>query len=162
MENKPIKRSRHLLPLSKDHHFTLLFCWKIRQGVKNGVEPGRIRKYVQHFWQKDMQGHFREEEEILFAAFQGEKITKAVNDHRQIEEQVDKIVNSFPGEASEQLLALADTVEAHVRFEERELFPYLEQQLTEIQWEAIGAQLNDGPASQDDYTDEFWRKENKG
>jgi hypothetical protein len=31
---KPIKRNKHLKWLSRDHHFGLLACWKIRQGLK--------------------------------------------------------------------------------------------------------------------------------
>jgi len=30
MKTKPIKRNENIMKLSKEHHFSLLFCWKIR------------------------------------------------------------------------------------------------------------------------------------
>lgn len=32
-----MKRNENLVPLSRDHHFGLLCCWKIRQGIKKEV-----------------------------------------------------------------------------------------------------------------------------
>lgn len=159
MEQKPIKRNKHILQLSKDHHFTLLFSWKIRQGLKYGVDTGRIKKYVQYFWSHDMQSHFREEEEILFMPVKDDKVQKAIDDHKQIKAQIDKIFKPLSEEeASRQLLLLAAAVDDHVRYEERELFPHLEQTLTEAQLETIGEQLKKEPALQDTYEDEFWIK----
>lgn len=159
MEQQPIKRNKHILQLSKDHHFTLLFSWKIRQGLKHGVDTGRIKKYVQYFWSYDMQSHFREEEEILFMPVKDDKVQKAIDDHKQIKTQIDKILKPLSEEeASRQLLLLAAAVDDHVRYEERELFPHLEQTLTEAQLETIGEQLKKEPALQDTYEDEFWIK----
>jgi hypothetical protein len=155
---KPIRRSEHLLQLSKDHHFTLLFSWKIRQGLKYGVDAGRIKKYVQYFWEKDMLGHFREEEDILFAPVKDAEVEKAIEDHRQIKEQVELLEASTDEEAAKLLSALADQVDAHVRYEERALFPHLERVLTEKQLEAIGALLKKKPVLHDEYADEFWLK----
>lgn len=160
MEAKPIKRSKHILQLSKDHHFTLLFSWKIRQGLKYGADAERIKKYVQYFWQRDMQEHFREEEEILFAPVKDAKVKKAMQEHQQIKEQISSLQISTGEQASKQLAILADLVNAHVRYEERELFPHLENALTEAQLETIGTQLKEAPALQDEYADEFWIKSN--
>lgn len=155
---KPIRRSKHILQLSKDHHFTLLFSWKIRQGLKYGVDAGRIKKYVQYFWEKDMLGHFREEENILFAPVKNAEVEKAIEDHRQIKEQI-QLLETLTGEDAAKLLsALADKVDAHVRYEERELFPHLEKVLTETQLEAISALLKKEPVLHDEYADEFWLK----
>lgn len=153
----PIKRSKHILQLSKDHHFTLLFCWKIRQGLKQHIDTERIKKYVQEFWEKDMQEHFREEENILFAPVNDDKVRKAIEDHQQIKQQV-KLIETLTGEAVAKLLStLANQVDAHVRYEERELFPHLEATLTETQMEAIGGQLKKEPVYKDEYVDEFWK-----
>jgi hemerythrin-like domain-containing protein len=159
MEQKPLKRNKHIIQLSKDHHFTLLFSWKIRQGLKLDVDTKRIKKYVQYFWQNDMQAHFREEEEILFAPVQDVKVQKAIDDHREIKELVDAVVQTPESEATpEQLSLLANTIDAHVRYEERELFPHLEKTLTTEQLENIGAQLSKEAALHDDFEDEFWIK----
>ena len=36
-EIKPLKRSKELAPLSREHHDGLLFAWKIKQGLANGT-----------------------------------------------------------------------------------------------------------------------------
>lgn len=159
MEQKPIKRSEYIKQLSKDHHFTLLFSWKIRQGLKHEVNADRIKKYVAHFWEHNMKAHFREEEEILFAPVKDKQVQKAIDDHRQIEKQFDAVLQASDDEASK-LLLLADLVDAHVRFEERELFPHLERTLTQTQLENIGRQLHNEPFLQDSYADEFWITKN--
>jgi len=157
MEQKPIKRNEHILQLSRDHHFTLLFSWKLVQGVKNRIEFERIKKYVEYFWHNDMQVHFREEEEILFPPVKSDHVEKATLDHEQIKEQVNRVLSEGDQErAYKHLTSLADTIISHVRYEERVLFPHLEQVLTETQLADIGAQLNKQPDLSDTYEDEFW------
>ena len=90
MEKKPIKRNKHIVQLSKDHHFTLLFCWKIRTGVKLNVDMERIKKYVQYFWGNHIQPHFNEEETILFAPVKDAAVQKALDEHAEIKKQIDK------------------------------------------------------------------------
>lgn len=160
METKPIKRNKHLIQLSKDHHFTLLFSWKIRQGLMNDVDAVRLKNYVQFFWLNDMQQHFRDEEVILFAPLNDDKVRKALEDHKQIKGLVDTILSEADSsKILKQLPLLADMVDNHVRFEERELFPHLERNLTEEQLEKIGAELKKEPVLQN-YEDEFWLKKN--
>ena len=65
MNKKPIKRNENILKLSKEHHFSLLFCWKIRQGLKAGADSSRIIKYVQYFKTHFLLPHFSEEEIFL-------------------------------------------------------------------------------------------------
>jgi iron-sulfur cluster repair protein YtfE (RIC family) len=157
MEQKPIKRNEHILQLSRDHHFTLLFSWKLVQGVKNKIEFERIKKYVDYFWHNDMQAHFREEEEILFPLIKGDQVEKAALDHEQIKKQVYKVLSEDDQEQVYKYLAsLADSIITHVRYEERVLFPYLEQILTGMQLEYIGEQLGKQPVLSDTYEDEFW------
>ncbi|MEP6464961.1 MAG: hemerythrin domain-containing protein [Parafilimonas sp.] len=159
MEIKPVKRSKYIIRLSKDHHFTLLFCWKIRTGLKFNIESERIKNYVQYFWQKHMYPHFIEEETILFVLPTDEMIQKAVREHKQIAEQVDIILTSTKN-APDLFVKLANDTEQHVRYEERQLFPHLEATLTVETLEKIERQLSEKyhPAATDDYSDEFWIK----
>jgi hypothetical protein len=152
----PIKRSEHLVRLSREHHSGLLFCWKIRQGLKKNASTERIKKYVAFFWQHDLAAHFREEEDILFALKKdSDKVQKALQEHVEIKSLIDSIAKSNSPEAS-LLLFLADAVDNHIRYEERELFPHLEKGLTEEQLIKIGEQLNAAPAAAENYTDVFW------
>lgn len=157
MEKKPIKRNENIVKLSRDHHASLLFCWKIRQGIKYHAGLGRIIKYVRYFWEHHFSTHFKEEEEILFSQLKDDVVQKAVEDHRKIKTFIDQI--TLEGMESEEdiLLELAETVDQHVRYEERILFPYLEEKLSEKQLETIGKQIDRAPLS-DTYEDNFWTK----
>ncbi|MEO7445898.1 MAG: hemerythrin domain-containing protein [Ferruginibacter sp.] len=156
-----MKRNEHIVKLSRDHHLTLLFCWKIRSGLKFEIEPARIIKYVAYFWECHMQPHFREEETILFAPVQDADVLKALDEHAQIEEQIKALKNTGDNNAANHLLNLAAAVDNHVRYEERELFPHLEKKLTEAQLENIGKKIDacHDPTLKDDYSDAFWIKE---
>ena len=154
----PIKRNENLVPLSKDHHSTLLFCWKIRTGLKLQVDTMRMKRYVQYFWQTHMQPHFYEEETILFAPVQDAAVQKALDEHSDIKEQIETIIASENVHPL-QLKMLADAVDNHVRYEERELFPHLENILTEEQLKEIGSELQTAgnAVCNDEFTDEFWK-----
>lgn len=160
MEKKPIKRNKNFVKLSKDHHFTLLFCWKIRNGIKFKVEYERIKNYVQYFWQYHLQPHFMQEETILFASVKDESVQRALDEHRQIAQQI-KVLHAAVDNAANQLSVLADMVDNHVRYEERELFPHIEKVLTNEQLENIGRQITaqHNPALKDEFADEFWLKQ---
>lgn len=153
MTQKPLKRNINIVPLSKDHHFTLLFCWKIRQGIKLGVDVARIRDYVVYFRDQHMQQHFREEEDFLFSLVDDEKVAKAREDHSKIF-QLAGVVESLP--TNDNLKELADAVDDHVRYEERILFPHLEQVLTPAQLETVGKSLTEHQEVPDDFQDGFW------
>jgi hemerythrin-like domain-containing protein len=156
----PIKRSGHIAALSRDHHFTLLFCWKIRNGLKFKVEPGRIKSYVRYFWQHHMQPHFKEEENVLFALVQDTAVQKALNEHAWIAEQVHAL-NGAADSTEDQFLILADSVDNHVRYEERELYPHLEDVLSGEQLCEVGKQLASHRTTmlQDGFADAFWLKD---
>ncbi|CAN5744852.1 hypothetical protein BH10BAC3_BH10BAC3_09050 [soil metagenome] len=162
METKPIKRNKHIVKLSKDHHVTLLFCWKIRTGVKAEIDPERIKKYIAYFWQHHMQPHFLQEETILFAPVKDEAVQKALDEHAQIEKQIKDLSNDEAITVL-QLSVLADSVDNHVRYEERILFPHLEKVLNEQQLESIGNKIaaQENPELTDDFSDTFWLKDKK-
>jgi iron-sulfur cluster repair protein YtfE (RIC family) len=159
MENKPLKRNENLLKLSRDHHAGLLFCWKIRQGVKYHIETDRMIKYVKYFWNHHLATHFKEEEEFVFPPLHDAEVQKALDDHQKIKTFVDTVEVSGMESEDDVLLELADTVDNHIRYEERILFPHLQEQLSDEQLEIIGEQIINEPLV-DDYEDEFWRKSN--
>ena len=160
MKQKPIKRNENILKFSKEHHFALLFSWKIRQGLKYNIAAERMQKYARYFWQHYMQPHFAEEEEILFAPMKDKWTQKAIEEHQQIIQQVKELENYTGDEANEKLSQLAVNLDNHVRYEERELFPHLEKTLSAIQLKKIGKQLQESQQAtlQDNYEDGFWIK----
>jgi iron-sulfur cluster repair protein YtfE (RIC family) len=161
MESKPIKRNEHIASLSREHHFSLLFGWKIKNGIKFNIEPKRIAKYAIHFWEHNLQVHFQQEEETLFSFCNDELIERALSEHvliRQTIEQIKSTTNEI--DLTTHLAAIAELVTNHVRFEERLLFPHLENILTAEQLKNIGHSLHEmlEEPLQDTYSDEFWVK----
>jgi hemerythrin-like domain-containing protein len=127
---KPIKRNAAMVEFSKDHHFALLLVWKIRQGLRKTIEPARISSYVVHFFDTDLVHHFKDEEEVLFNKLSTNNPlrTQAETEHKNIKQVID-VLRKNTGDRN-LLKNFADALEKHIRFEERELFDHLEQNLS--------------------------------
>jgi hemerythrin-like domain-containing protein len=145
-----MKRDKNIMPLSRDHHFSLLFCWKIRQGLSKNIDLGRIRSYILYFWKEHLEKHFEEEETLLFDQVSDPLCARAKEEHRQIRNLITSLTDT-----RENYKELADLIESHIRFEERQLFPLLEKALTPDQLSAVGAQLDRQPLT-DSFADTFW------
>ena len=80
---------------------------------------------------------------------------RALDEHKEIRELL-KTLNEV--EDFELLTLYADKVTEHIRFEERVLFPHLENILTEEQLAEVGKRLNEiHHHAEDEYHDEFWK-----
>lgn len=156
MKNIPIKRSEFLIQLSRDHHFTLLFCWKIKEGLKKDI-PLILKDYVLFFWNGHMQKHFEQEEELLFKKDDNVLCNLAKQQHLQIDEIISQIKES-PHPHNPIFQTLIDTVNQHIRLEEREVFPFLEKTLPKEDLESISEILkNEKNDFTDNYPVEFWK-----
>ena len=157
-EIKPIKRSPQLAPLSREHHDGLLFAWKIKQGIENKAPLDLMRKYTLWFWQHHIKPHFFQEEKILVPCMPaGHPLSvRMLEEHDQIRE----LILGLDGEADiRTLVILSDLLNAHIRFEERELFVYLEQILTPKQLDTVFTQLEKHPVHcEQEWKEEFWIK----
>ena len=66
------------------------------------------------------------------------------------------VVNDVAIAPLEIFKTLADLVERHIRWEERKLFAYLEEHLTQDQMTKIYFELEKHPVSCPDWKEEFW------
>ncbi|MBS1496793.1 MAG: hemerythrin domain-containing protein [Bacteroidetes bacterium] len=154
----PIKRNENIVLLSKDHHFALLFCWKIRNGLKQKASLQRIHDYILYFWNSHLHTHFKEEENILFKGINDPLVVQAQQQHAEISALID-LIHTGKNVSEEQYNHLADMVDAHIRFEERDLFPRLESILSAEALSSIGRQLTSVHKEiKDEFADEFWLK----
>ena len=154
---KPIKRSGQLAPLSREHHEGLLFAWKIRQGLKNGTDIKSISQFVQWFWENELQGHFKKEEQVLakYLPVDDALVHRMIDEHQNIEALVQINENIADKSLLEQL---AGAVNDHIRFEEREVFPHAERTLTTEQLNLVYHQLTEEKSSCPKWENEFWVK----
>ena len=156
---KPIKRNEAIVALSKDHHFALLLIWKIREGLRNSIAPERISKYVTHFYETDLVGHFKDEEELLFIKLDAADSlrTQAENEHKLIHQLMDELKKNMND--STLLEKFAVTLEKHIRFEERVLFNHLQEIIPADQLSDIAAALNSRENKSGGlWKDTFWIK----
>jgi hemerythrin-like domain-containing protein len=156
-ETTPLKRSKQLAPLSREHHDGLLFSWKIKQGIENKVSLEVMRKFTLWFWKHHIRPHFFQEEKILmpYMPFDHPLGKRLKEEHDHIRE----LIIELDEEADKRhLLLLCDLLDQHIRFEERELFGFLEELLTSEQLDNVFSELEAHPLGNEEWTDEFWVK----
>lgn len=160
MENAsvvPIRRNDALVTFSREHHFALLICWKIRQGIRHKIDAQRIGKYVLHFFDKELHRHFVDEETGLFVVLADEDPLKqrALSDHHSIYALINELEESKPDYII--LNFFADALDKHIRFEERTLFNLIQEKLSPEELKEIALKHEERQYSpDDDWEDKFW------
>lgn len=159
MKNNPIKRSKFLVELSRDHHSGLLFCWKIKAGLSKHIALPRILNYINFYWERHLKAHFREEETLLFNSGTDPLCWLGKEEHRMLEERI-KRLNTDEHETGDEYNLFAELLTKHIRFEERTLFPYLETALPAKVLTQVGNFLaaQHTASFEEDYPDQFWLK----
>lgn len=156
---QPIKRSKSLVSLSKEHHDGLLLCWKVRTGCRNKTELTRIANYIVQCYQTNLKQHFEHEETLLFSLLPDtdEMKIKALEQHQILAGIVEKLDRNNDCTEST-LLSFADELDDHIRFEERQLFNYIETIVEPAQLEKAGNILNKLHLQhcETEWQDEFW------
>jgi len=143
-----------MVPLSREHHDALLFIWKIKQGLKNKTSLPIVVDYIKWFWNNNLKDHFDQEEKILlpYLPNEDEMVQRLRKEHEMIRKMVDKELNETS------ILILTDALNDHIRFEERQLFPHIEQTVSEDQLDEISKQLDYQPSCKTPWPNEFWEK----
>jgi quercetin dioxygenase-like cupin family protein len=124
-----VKRSPPLIPLSHDHHHALAAARRLRRAA--GRDDARAEATAfSHFFATESVRHFRDEEERLFPLVVHSEeaqplVARALLEHQRLHALARDVAN---GESAT-MRELAELLTAHVRFEERELFPLIERLL---------------------------------
>jgi len=157
-EIKPIKRSPQLQPLSREHHDGLLFVWKLKQGLENHTPVDKLKEYTSWYWRHHIKPHFFQEEKILIPLMPpGHPMSHQLKKEHDYIRELILAIDREPDRHD--FNRLANLVETHIRFEERELFHFLEAHLTEAQLTGIFEQLEQHPVSNtEEWKEEFWVK----
>jgi hemerythrin-like domain-containing protein len=154
--SQPIKRSKELTQLSREHHDGLLLCWKINSGLKKGIEPERICRYIVHFFDNDLRQHFAEEELYIFPLLEkSNTIRVTVETQHQVLRDMINSFRSAPGTSADLLKPFAQLLNDHIRYEERTLFQTIEHVAKEG-LEAIQHKLSTPHNRDATWRDQFW------
>ena len=139
-----MKRHPALTPLSSDHQHALAVALQLRRAEADSVGPAAAE--FLEFWEPEGRLHFRVEEEILLPAFavhgdpQHPLVVRALVDHVVIRRDAARAHHN-PDPA--QLRELGERLAAHVRLEERELFPLIERTMPEPDLDELGDRLRE-------------------
>lgn len=158
----PLKRHPSLQPYSREHHHELLLVWKIREGVRKNIEVIRIADYCLYYYLNFLLAHFEDEEKNILSRLpqDNEDVICILREHVLMKNMIRQI-SAHASNSYHLLLAFADLLEKHTRFEERTFFKTLQESLPEDvlnSIEADEAEMNFTEA----WRDEFWEQELPG
>lgn len=123
-----MKRHKALEPFSRDHNTGLILARSLLLGREGAEQAAR------EAWESELKDHFDEEERLLGPLLDPALLERLVAEHRQIAQQLDNL----PASMAELGAALLD----HIRWEERELFPWIEVHATEQQLADVEREAN--------------------
>lgn len=148
----PIKRNKDLQWLSRDHHYSLLLCWKIRTGFSKNIAIERIKCYTNWFFEHHIEPHFEMEEKHLFPILgnSNEPVKKAIAEHRRL-----RRLFKDTEDINKSLSLIEEELEKHIRFEERILFNEIQKEASNEQLKTI-SKLHSDEKFRDNIDDEFW------
>jgi mannose-6-phosphate isomerase-like protein (cupin superfamily) len=122
-----VRRDPALVPLSHDHHHALVRARRLRRAAAGDGDLAREAAAFVRGFARESVPHFRDEEERLFPAAlehapeTAELIAELLVEHVRLHALVARLARQDLGASG----AAAELLAAHVRREERELFPAL-------------------------------------
>jgi hypothetical protein len=143
-----MKRHRALIPLSHDHHQALVAARRLRRAADAEEDPADAVAAFVRFFRTSSVPHFREEEETIFPLVIDNHearplVVQALLDHQQLHALTAMLETADDVGAT--MHELGQLLEAHVRFEERTLFPLVERLVGDSLDDAVGGTAGGGP-----------------
>jgi hemerythrin-like domain-containing protein len=143
-----MRRSRELRPLSSDHHQALLVAFQLKKGLAGHAESAGAPKdlpgllgLAKRFDEQVLRMHTRAEEELLGNLITGPDMSRLRSEHGEMARLLEAARSAKAGDLRGHLSSFADLLERHIRWEERELFPYAERHVDEETLATIGGEL---------------------
>jgi iron-sulfur cluster repair protein YtfE (RIC family) len=145
MKHPPLKRHLSLQPLSRDHYGGLVQSQQLLRAAEQ--EPEERKQAITGFlnaWQEEISLHFRDEERLLEPLMSEPDIRRLRDDHAELRVMAAEApAIMLEDEPDPQWLTrLGQTLHDHIRWEERALFPAIEQTATQSQLQALLAETD--------------------
>jgi hemerythrin-like domain-containing protein len=139
-------RDKNLIPLSHQHQHALALCVRLDRALQAGeVDLEAWQAEIQQLFEQEIAIHFAAEEKELFpAATRFDELRNLVQE-LQAEHAV---LRNFFSRAADRALdaaslkAFVETLSAHIRKEERQLFEGMQTRMTSDELAALGAALD--------------------
>ena len=155
-----MKRHPSLQPLSREHHRALL-CWREldqQLGMRRGAGLQTAAVALQRYWNSRFSSHMADEESLLLGLLSDALRSHLLAEHdilRSLFCSLDDMLDSNGPLTIDDLASLGATLRAHIRWEERVLFPHLQSHVSTDALRFIGDRLRGRMASEDAYCDAF-------
>jgi hypothetical protein len=139
-EGAMTRRNDALIPLTHDHHHALAQARRLRDvsQLDDVTEQRNLANDFVNFYFGRAIRHFHEEEELFFAPLIDEPraqefVVRAVSDHLRLHALVRAVKRQLSDGAadSDTLGQISELLTDHVRFEEQQLFPLVEELVSE-------------------------------
>ena len=147
-----MKRHPGLRELSVEHHHALVHAHRLIAAAESSPhEMSDAAGRFLEFWDAAASAHFREEEEILLPVcarfgydLMSEQITQMLSDHAHIRGMVMDLRDQQAkgGLSADGLRRLGSRLDAHVRLEERVIFPDMQIRLPDAALMLVGQMLS--------------------
>lgn len=137
-------RSKHLQPLSHQHHDGLMAVLLLKKGLQKNASSEIMCAFIMDLWEPGLRQHFFAEElhlqpDQLMAPATAPFYARMKEEHAAIREL---ILSMKDGLANGKTIRLfAELLEKHIRFEERIYFEAIQSEVPAKQLAAIGTQL---------------------
>ncbi len=142
------KRSRELRPLSSEHHQALLVAFQLKKALAGHAETAGAPRdldglvaLARRFEESVFLAHIQAEEELLGRHLSPEDARRLKEEHRQLRDLLAEARAARHASRRGPLLAFADLLERHVRWEERELFERIEAAVAPAVLAVLGHEL---------------------
>lgn len=151
-----MRRHKGLQALSRDHHFALLYGKRLQN--YRDAEPAwleqrwaALKQRLQGFWENALAAHFAVEEQHLpWARIAPQWRERLLQEHAQIA-QLWQETTAAASPPRAMLAQLGEALYNHARWEDRELFPIIEANVSASELEAVAARIGEMPDADPDW-----------
>lgn len=153
MKDSVIEKNKPVYFLWQEQYQGLLFCWKIRAGLKKGLDPDRIKQYADWFFKNNLEPHFDIEETFIFPKLKAssQMMKKALADHRRLRRLFTDTVDQVKS-----LNLLEEELETYFLFERHRLIYEIQNAISDEELKII-MKIHSESLNTEDWGDEFWR-----
>ena len=152
-----MKRDENLKTLSWEHHDGLVAAFRLQQGLKKNVKANDMADYIMNIWKNILEHHFwREEQTLSNLKISSELIAQMKSEHKQLRLLIENLNKDYTNKNI--IKEIAELLNNHIRFEERQLFPIIEKEVDVNQLNEIGKFLKEQHIhSCEVWQNQFWK-----
>jgi len=152
--NKKSSRNENLYVFSHEHHHGLVFAVRLKKASQTNSET--LKKYALHFWNTALDAHFKNEEELFLHLLTNKDIkAQFLREHKLINSLINDI-QSANEDFIQKARELSDQLKLHIKFEEKVLFPWLQDNLSPDELYQIGESLKSIEVKVHEFEPKFW------